>query len=170
MGRKNASFACKYFFFKFCLISNKFSRSAAQEDVSIKVSSYSTKTATSTLQSHLLKHHAGDWVQECKHLKIQLRGKEGKEALAMFIGIPMEQQVEARRPFSQENFLGALILFIIATDQVFFSFKNLNFFLIFSLRQLGLWRDKNSANFASSFALSCMRGTFLIAPLCTSIS
>src|SRR6266404_2704330 len=89
----------------------------------------------------------------CVHLHAPMQGSELLEALAMFIGIPVEQQVKAHRPFSQENFLGALILFIIATDQVFFSFKNLKFFLIFSLRQLGLWRDKNSANFASSFAL-----------------
>jgi hypothetical protein len=127
--RKNAHFACGYYFFKIiCLISNKFYRSAAQEDESVKVFSYSMKTGTGTLRSHLLRHHAEDWVQKCQHLKIQLRGREGREALAMFTGIPVEQQVEERRPFSQENFLGALIQFIVATDQVFFSFFILFYF------------------------------------------
>ena len=102
--------------------SNKFYRSAAEEDVSIKVYSYSENTATSSLWSHLLSHHTKEWVEECQHLKIQLRGKEGKEALAKFTGIPVEQQHEVRKPFNQENLLDALMNFITVTDQVFYLF------------------------------------------------
>jgi hypothetical protein len=81
--------------------------------------------------THLLKHHMEEWVKECQKLKIELRGKEGKEAIARFTGVPVERQAEARTPFTQDNFLDSLVQFIVATDQVFFSplfFSLFNFF------------------------------------------
>jgi hypothetical protein len=71
------------------------------------------------------------WVAECPKLKIDLRGKEGKEATARLTGVSVEHQAEARTPFTQDNFLDSLVQFIVATDQVlFFSlfFSLFNFF------------------------------------------
>jgi hypothetical protein len=71
------------------------------------------------------------WVAECQKLKIDLRGKEGKEAIARLTGVSVEHQAEARTPFTQDNFLDSLVQFIVATDQVlFFSlfFSLFNFF------------------------------------------
>ena len=70
-----------------------------------------------------------EWVKECQRLKIDLRGKEGEEATARFTGLPVERQDEACIPFTQDNFLDALVQFIVATDQVFFFFL---FFFLFN--------------------------------------
>ena len=86
-------------------------------------------TATGNLQAHLLSHHADEWVQECKTLQVNLRGKEGEEALAKTTGVSVEHQGEARVPFTQDNFVNGLVQFIVATDQVFFFlFFPLSFF------------------------------------------
>jgi hypothetical protein len=60
-----------------------------------------------------------EWVSECQRLKIDLRGKEGGEALAKVTGIPIQRQVEARTPFSRVSFLDGLVQFIVGTNQVF---------------------------------------------------
>jgi len=60
--------------------------------------------------------------EECPTPKIQLRGKEGKEALAKFTGIPVEQQHEVRKPFNQENLLECSDEFHMVTDEVYLSF------------------------------------------------
>ena len=48
-----------------------------------------------------------------------MRGKQGKAVVARSTGVPVEHQAEAQIPFSQDNFLDALVQFIVATDQVF---------------------------------------------------
>ncbi|KAH8976435.1 hypothetical protein EDB86DRAFT_3032519 [Lactarius hatsudake] len=93
-----------------------------QENASIKVHPYRSTTATGSLRSHLLNHHAEKWVAECQRLKIELRGKEGEEAVARVTGVPVERQAERRTPFTQDNFLDGLVQFIAATDQVFYLF------------------------------------------------
>ncbi|KAH8978653.1 hypothetical protein EDB86DRAFT_2992024 [Lactarius hatsudake] len=100
---------------KFCLVLH-------QENASIKVHPYRSTTATGSLQSHLLNHHAEKWVAECQRLKIELRGKEGKEAVARVTGVPVERQAECCTPFTQDDFLDGLVQFIAATDQVFYLF------------------------------------------------
>jgi hypothetical protein len=62
------------------------------------------------------------WVGKCQKNKIQLKGKEGEEALAKFTGVPLQHQAKARVAFSQEAFLDGLVQFIVATNQVFFCF------------------------------------------------
>ena len=42
-------------------------------------------------------------------------------ALAQVTGRSVDHQAVAQVPFTQENFLDAIVKFIIATDQVFFS-------------------------------------------------
>ena len=90
-------------------------------------------TATSSLQAHLLKNHVQEWVMECQRLNIDLRGKEGEEALAKFTGLPIQHQAEVCIPFSQGSFLDGLVQFIVGTNQVFFFFLSLIFSLIKSI-------------------------------------
>ena len=75
-----------------------------------------------------------EWVKECQRLKINLRGKEGEEAIARTTGLPIEHQATAHIPFTQDNFLDGLVQFIVATDQVFFFY---HFFFHFLIHFLG---------------------------------
>lgn len=84
---------------------------------------YSGSTASGPLRAHLLARHAEEWVQACREKNIDLRGKEGEEALAKVTGVPVDRQAEAQVPFTQDNFLDALVQFIVATDQVLFFFS-----------------------------------------------
>lgn len=88
-----------------------------------KVYHYSTTTGSGTLRAHLLKCHLEVWVQGCQKKGLQLKGKEGEEALARFTGLPLQHQTQARVPFSQEAFRDALVKFTVATDQVSFFLK-----------------------------------------------
>jgi hypothetical protein len=87
-----------------------------------KVHHYSTSTGSGTLRSHLLKSHLEAWVLGCQKQGLQLKGKEGEEALARFTGVPLQHQAQAHVPFSQEVFCDALVKFTVATDQVSFFF------------------------------------------------
>ncbi|KAN0131804.1 hypothetical protein V8E53_010332, partial [Lactarius tabidus] len=87
---------------------------ALQEDNSTaRVHHYSETTATGTLRTHLLNNHLEEWVGKCQKNKIQLKGKEGEEALAKFTGVPLQHQAKARVAFSQEAFLDGLVQFIV---------------------------------------------------------
>ena len=125
-GRNSANFACECLFSSWHYFSENFYRALHQDDHAVRVHSYHSTTATGSLRSHLLKHHPEEWVKECQRLNINMRGKEGEEAMARFTGIPVEHQAERRTPFTQDNFLDSLVQFIVATDQVFFVF---HFFL-----------------------------------------
>lgn len=121
-------------FFFFSLFSEIFHRRLQQDNGAVKVHPYKATTATGNLRAHLLSHHADEWVQECKTLQVNLRGKEGEEALAKTTGVSVEHQGEARVPFTQDNFVNGLVQFIVATDQVFFFlFFPLSFLILFRL-------------------------------------
>ena len=66
-------------------------------------------------------NHAEQWVQKCQEANVEPRGKEGEAALAQVTGRSVDHQAVVQVPFTQENFLDAIVKFIIATDQVFFS-------------------------------------------------
>src|SRR6202012_2711326 len=110
---------------------DNFHRKLHQNNRSIKVHPYAESTASGPLRAHLLNRHAQEWVEACQEQNIALRGKEGEEALAKVSGVPVNRQAEARTPFTQDNFLDALVQFIVGTDQVFFSFSLLFFVLKF---------------------------------------
>ena len=121
MGENCASFACKLFLFIFFILiyfitiyrdNNGGSPSELYE--------YSMHTATSSLRSHLLKSHMNEWVSECKKLNIVSRGKEGKKAITMVLGLPVQHLAEGCVPFNQQSFTNALVQFIVATNQVFY--------------------------------------------------
>jgi hypothetical protein len=101
-------------------ISKEFYRVHQKDNGAFRVHSYRVTTASGPLRNHLLNHHVEEWVKECQNLKIGLRGKEGEEAVARVTGVPVEHQAEARTPFTPDNFLDALVQFIVVTDQVFF--------------------------------------------------
>jgi hypothetical protein len=91
------------------------------------VHAYSLTTGSGPLRSHLFKNHLEEWVSECQKQGIEMRGKEGEEALAKFTGLPVQRQAKACTPFSQDFFLDSLVQFIIATNQVhFYLFFHLN--------------------------------------------
>jgi hypothetical protein len=124
MGQGNAHFACKFFFsFSSHIFTDNFHRKLHQNNGAIRVHRYAESTASGPLRSHLLTHHAEEWVQECQQQNIALRGKGGEEALAKVTGVPVDHQAEARVPFTQENFLDGLVQFVVATDQVFLFFS-----------------------------------------------
>jgi len=79
---------------------------------------YSVTTASGSLRSHLSKNHLEEWVGECIKLKIKPKGKEGEEAYAKVMGLPVQHQAKACIPFSQDSFLDGLVQFIVATNQV----------------------------------------------------
>ena len=112
---------------------DKFHRKCHQNNHSIKVHPYAESTASGPLHAHLLNHHAQEWVEACQEQNIALRGKEGEEALAKVSGVPVNCQAEVQAPFTQDNFLDALVQFIVGTDQVFFSFSLFFFVLKFFL-------------------------------------
>jgi large-conductance mechanosensitive channel len=63
--------------------------------------------------------HLGEWIDECEKLDITITGKQAQEAIAKYKGVSVQQQTEARMPFSKNNFLNAIVNFIVVTNQVF---------------------------------------------------
>ena len=120
-----------FFFFFFHIFADNFHRNLCKTNPAIKLHSYSGSTASVPLRAHLLAHHAEEWVQACWEKNIDLRGKEGEEALARVTGVPVDRQAEAQVPFTQDNFLDALVQFIVATDQVSFFFPFLFVLTVF---------------------------------------
>ena len=124
MGHGNAHFASEFFFSFFPpYFADNFHRKLHQNNRSIKVHPYAESTASGPLRAHLLNRHAQEWVEACQEQNIALRGKEGEEALARVSGVSVNRQAEVRAPFTQDNFLDALVQFIVGTDQVFFAFS-----------------------------------------------
>jgi hypothetical protein len=74
-----------------------------------------------------------EWVKECQKLKIELRGKEGKEAIARFTGVPVECQAEARIPFTQDNFLDSLCNLLLPLIRFFFPLYFFPYLIFFRL-------------------------------------
>ncbi len=139
MGKNCASSACKSFLFLFLFIMffNTIYR-GIHKDSPYKVHGYSITTATSTLQSHLLKNHVDEWVSGCKELNIVPRGKEGEEAMAKVMGLPVQHLAEARELFSQQAFINALVQFIVAPNQVFHFIYFFSYYFILFLSLLEL--------------------------------
>jgi hypothetical protein len=155
-----------YFYFYF---SENFHSALKKDNPAVTVHKYQASTATGPLCTHLFKHHAEEWFKACKQDSVELRGKQGKAVVERFTGVPVEHQAEAQIPFTHDNFLNALVQFIVATDQVLIFLKGfILFYLANFFRPSELWRGQSFAACAFSFALSCARQTFLIGLLCRS--
>ena len=131
-----------FFFFFFHIFADNFHRNFCKTNPGIKLHSYSGSgyTASGPLCAHLLACHAEEWAQACWEKNIDLRGKEGEEALARVTGVPVDHQAEAQVPFTQDNFI-VLVQFIVATDQVFIFFPFL-FVLTVFLGYKGCWEAR----------------------------
>jgi hypothetical protein len=123
-GEGCVSSACKFFFFFFLFffLSKYFHRKLKRVNPAVHVHQYQASTATGPLRNHLLKCHAEEWVKACQQDNVVLRGEQGKAAVAKVSGVLVGHQAEARIPFTQDNFIDALVQFIVATDQVFIHF------------------------------------------------
>jgi large-conductance mechanosensitive channel len=77
--------------------------------------------------------HLGEWIEECEKLDITITGKQAQEAIAKYKGVSIQQQTEARMPFSKNNFLDAIANFIVVTNQVFLFIYSFSKFLASNL-------------------------------------
>lgn len=91
------------------------------------VRGYSDSTGTGTLRKHLFTIHIQEWIDECKRLRIKITSKDALQAIKDHQGIQVEaeSQTQQRPMFTQENFVMALTEFIVASDQVCFSFYSI---------------------------------------------
>lgn len=87
---------------------------------------YSNAVGTDGLRQHLKRNHLKEWVEACVALEIPLTTDAGKAAVRDYItcfgattGITIGSPGEdgARTPFSKENFIDALMVWIVADDQ-----------------------------------------------------
>jgi hypothetical protein len=81
-------------------------------------------TATGSLRNHLLRDHIDEWVSSCDKLKIKCQGGPNvQEKLDSWRqahdgGGSNQTKGSARKTFSNEAFVDAIVEFIIADDQV----------------------------------------------------
>lgn len=88
---------------------------------------YSNAVGTDGLRQHLKRNHLKEWVEGCVALDIPLTTDAGKAAVWEYIsghgamtGITFASPAEdgARTPFTKDNFIDALMIWIVADDQV----------------------------------------------------
>jgi len=77
-------------------------------------------TATGSLRNHLINCHYDEWISECKRCNIPINSTAGVKAGAG--DKDSKAQTSSCPSYSPELFISALVDFIAATDQVFFSF------------------------------------------------
>ena len=74
------------------------------------------------LCKHLYTYHIEVWIAECERLNLTIKAKDALEAIAKFQGTQPGPQDQQRPQFTPDRFINALAEFIVATDQVFFTF------------------------------------------------
>ncbi len=96
-------------------------------------SDFGLKMSTDVLRHHLLDHHLTSWLTKCDRLGIQVRSvqkcyqdainkfyiKHGKQPASSSLNSPEHS------PFSHDAFIDALIVWIVADDQVCMAFAPL---------------------------------------------
>jgi len=81
-------------------------------------------TSTGSLRNHLLRDHIDEWITSCDKLKIKCQGgpnvQEKLDSWRQACGGDRSNQTKesARKTFSNEAFVDAIVEFIIADDQV----------------------------------------------------
>ena len=108
------------FFFKKKAKAKNFRSLYEKDPSSQQVHKYAKNTTSGNLKNHLRKHHIAEWVGECERLGIQIQGKDALADVANYKGLPVQDQAEAHMPFSKDNFLDAIVEFIVVTNQVFY--------------------------------------------------
>lgn len=100
---------------------------------------YSNAVGTDGLRQHLKRNHLKEWVEGCAALNIPLTTDAGKAAGQEYTdrygttsGIKFTSPTEdgAQIPFTKDNFVDALMIWIVADDQVRVVLQHLLFYLI----------------------------------------
>jgi hypothetical protein len=93
-------------------------RNLHETDPSHDVAKFSERTGTGVLRRHLYEYHLSEWVKGCDQLGIQITAKGAMPAVNAFRGLRVEPEETARKPFSNEAFVDAIVEFIVGDDQV----------------------------------------------------
>ena len=64
--------------------------------------------------------HLEEWVAECQRLNLGIRGKAAQGSIAALHGVRPQSQDQSRPQFSPQQFVNALVEFIVANDLVCF--------------------------------------------------
>lgn len=100
-------------------------RIQAAKNSNFQVTKYAKSTGTNILRKHLYKFHIKEWVKQCDEKGIAISGEEAQAAVAEYreeCGESLEgagvQGSQTRQRFTSENFVNALIKFVVSDDQV----------------------------------------------------
>jgi hypothetical protein len=80
------------------------------------IARFSVRTATGPLRSHLFLHHRDDWIKMCGELGIKMKSWVSQNATNE--NSVINNGGYSQRPFSKENFVDALVEFIVCDDIV----------------------------------------------------
>jgi hypothetical protein len=102
------------------------SRQDANAGKHVRHHTYNQSSSLSTLRTHLIKHHAKEWIEACDKRKSIITAHGAQEVVLSYWkkhgrAVPPLVNTNTCKPFVQENFEDAIIDFIIADDQVYFS-------------------------------------------------
>ena len=81
-----------------------------------RIAHFSMRTATGPLHSHLSLHHHDNWIEMCGKLGIAIKSSVAQNATSE--NSIINDGGYPRRPFSKENFVDALVEFIVGDDMV----------------------------------------------------
>jgi hypothetical protein len=105
--------------------SSTFCRRDLAAGVAFKEVVYNEASSTSTLCTHLIKHHVDDWIESCDSQNIDITAHAAERALRKYRlqnggTVPQFNKTgkKPRVPFTQEAFEDAIVEFIVADDQV----------------------------------------------------
>lgn len=90
------------------------------------VTKYAVGTSTYGLRKHLCNNHLDEWAKQCKEKKLVIGGEEARAIVAdywrqrgeMVDGANSSQSNQARLSFTAENFIQAILKFVVSDDQV----------------------------------------------------
>lgn len=88
--------------------------------------SYGVGTGTYGLRKHLCNKHLDEWAKQCKEKKLVIGGQEARAIVADYWRqrgevddiVDIAQSDQVRPSFTNENFIQAIIKFVVSDDQV----------------------------------------------------
>jgi hypothetical protein len=103
-------------------------------DLSHRVAKFGPNTATGPLRRHLYENHTEAWIADCERLKIKIKSKEAVEYIRGFReeAGSAGPDPNARKPYSKEAFVDAIVEWIVGDDQVSVFVELGTFLLIFN--------------------------------------
>lgn len=93
------------------------------KDPTVALKKYAFRTSTTVLRGHLYRCHLAEWVQGCDDRKLKINGKEAQAMVADYRqkngqSSNLIRQESNPQHFTKENFIQAIIKFIVSDDQV----------------------------------------------------